>query len=178
MALPPGFSAQPSATGRGDALFLKGGFGIGRLALPPSSVLRAQRGQLELGVRVGQEGGLLVFSQKVHARLNKCVATLAGFSVSGFKLVGRGYRVTAFAGRRCLVLELGWSGKKAVPLPLSVNLRIITRYTFELHGLDRGAVRSISRRIRQLRPPNAYTQKGIFVDAEVLRPKQGKASQY
>ena len=109
MALPPGFSAQPSATGRGDALFEEGVWDRA-VSPPPSSVLRAQRGQLGLGVRVGQEGGLLVFSQKVHARLNKCVATLAGFSVSGFKLVGRGYSVTAFAGRRCLVLS--WVGQE------------------------------------------------------------------
>ena len=177
-ALPSGFSARSEDTGQGVVLFIKGGFGIGRLVLPPSSALSVRHGRVHLGVSAHLSGGLLACSQRVHYRLHRCFTTLSGFAVSGFRLVGRGYRVAAVASRRCLVLELGWSGKRAVPLPLNVNLRILTRYTFELHSLDKGALRSLSRRVRQLRPPNAYTQKGIFMDAESVKPKQGKASQY
>ena len=97
---------------------------------------------------------------------------------SRFQLIGRGYKISNSKKQRCIGLEIGYSGQKIVPLPNSINLKVINRYNFELCCLNVGVLKVLSKKIRHLRPPNPYTLKGIFLNKETLIKKQGKSVQY
>ena len=75
-------------------------------------------------------------------------------------------------------LELGFTQKKVVPLPTSVNLRVSDRYNFSLTGLNPSELRVIASTVRSLRAPNVYTGKGILLNNELIAVKQGKTTQY
>ena len=73
---------------------------------------------------------------------------------------------------------MGYTQKKVIPLPATVNVRVRNRYNFELTGIDSTRLRVLSLNIRSLRSPNKYTGKGILLNKEVLNLKQGKKTQY
>lgn len=97
---------------------------------------------------------------------------------STFTLIGRGYRVLGSKKSRRLHLELGYTQKKVIPLPKSVNVSVTNRYNFELSSLDLPQLRVLSKRVRGLRSPNVYTAKGVLLNNEVIVTKQGKKTQY
>jgi len=98
--------------------------------------------------------------------------------ICSFKLVGRGYKITNSKIQRSIALELGFTNKKIIPLPYFINVRILSRYAFELTSLNTPYLKTFARKIRDLRPPNPYTSKGIFLNNETMVSKQGKATQY
>lgn len=97
---------------------------------------------------------------------------------SHFKLIGRGYKILYSKKNRVIHLELGFTQKKAIPLPVTLNLKPKDRYHFELISLDNSALTVFSKQVRALRPPNCYTAKGTLLNNEVIQVKQGKKSQY
>lgn len=98
--------------------------------------------------------------------------------ICSFKLVGRGYKVTSSTNQRSIALELGFTSKKVIPLPSFINVRVLSRYAFELTSLNTSYLKTFARKIRDIRPPNPYTSKGIFLNDEVVVSKQGKSTQY
>lgn len=97
---------------------------------------------------------------------------------STFQLIGRGYRVLCSKDKRRVHLELGYTQKKVITLPRSVNVIVRNRYNFELVSVDSPLLRVISRDVRSLRPPNIYTAKGVLLNKEKIDIKQGKKTQY
>jgi len=97
---------------------------------------------------------------------------------STFQLIGRGYRVLCSKNTRRVHLELGYTQKKVVTLPQSVNITVRNRYNFEFVSVDSPSLRVISRGVRSLRSPNIYTAKGIILNQEKIDTKQGKKTQY
>nr|ADV41809.1 ribosomal protein L6 [Bigelowiella natans] len=97
---------------------------------------------------------------------------------STFQLIGRGYRVLCSKKTRRVHLELGYTQKKVISMPRSVNVTVRDRYNFELVSVDSPLLRVISRDIRSLRSPNIYTAKGILLNKEKIDTKQGKKTQY
>jgi large subunit ribosomal protein L6 len=93
-------------------------------------------------------------------------------------LVGRGYKITSSKNKRIIALELGFTNKKIIPLPSFINVRVISRYSFELTSLNLPYLRAFAKKIRALRLPNPYTSKGIFLNNETVISKQGKSTQY
>lgn len=79
---------------------------------------------------------------------------------------------------RQLHLEVGYTQKKVIPLPVTINVRVRNRYNFELTGIDTTGLRVLSLDIRSLRSPSNYTGKGILLNKEVINLKQGKKTQY
>ncbi len=97
---------------------------------------------------------------------------------STVKLIGRGFRVTWSPTERKIFLRIGFSQKKCVPVPNSINVFVKNRYNFGLVSLDRSALNELTNKIRSLRPPNIYTGKGILINGEVVNKKVGKKTQY
>lgn len=97
---------------------------------------------------------------------------------ASFKLIGRGFRVLCSSKERQIHLEVGYTQKKVIPLPATVNVKVRNRYNFELVGIDSTPLRVLSLNIRNLRSPNKYTGKGILLNKEVINLKQGKKTQY
>ena len=120
--------------------------------------------------------------RKFHRALHGLIRSLIANAIIGvtegyekrLELMGVGYRVQP-AGDG-IVLNVGFSHPvelhplDGVTLTVEGNNRVIVQ------GMDKQKVGEIASRIRKVRPPNAYKEKGIKYSGEVLHLKPGKAA--
>jgi large subunit ribosomal protein L6 len=174
---------------------------IGRKAIPlPSDVeveihyggvtVKGPRGTInqnyhpEVTVNLG-EGEILVerFSErKFHHSLHGLTRSLIANAVIGvtdgytktMELMGVGYRVAQ--NGEGITLNVGYSHQVDVNPIEGVTLEVEGNNRVHVRGIDKQKVGEIAARIRKVRPPNAYKEKGIRYQGEVLRFKPGKAA--
>ena len=60
--------------------------------------------------------------------------------------------------------------------PEGVELQVEGNNQITVSGIDKQAVGQLAAEIRKVRPPNAYTGKGIRYSGEVVRLKPGKSA--
>ncbi len=90
------------------------------------------------------------------------------------ELMGVGYRVQA--ADEGIVLSVGYSH----PVPISpepgVTMEVEGNNRIHVRGVDKQKVGNLAAKIRKVRRPNAYKEKGIRYQGEVLHFKPGKAA--
>ena len=105
---------------------------------------------------------------------NAIVGVSEGFTKS-LDVMGVGYRC-AETGKG-VVLNVGYSHPVEIfPEADDVTLEIEGANKIHVHGIDKQKVGQLAARIRGVRPPNAYKEKGIKYSDEVLHFKPGKAA--
>ena len=105
---------------------------------------------------------------------NASVGVSEGFTKS-LDIMGVGYRC-AETGKG-VVLNVGYSHPVEIfPEADDVTLEIEGANKIHVHGIDKQKVGQLAARIRRVRPPNAYKEKGIKYSDEVLHFKPGKAA--
>ena len=90
------------------------------------------------------------------------------------EIVGVGYKAEAKAGG--LQLALGYSHPVVFPLPQGVTAEVEANTIIKVSGTDKELVGETAARIRMLRSPDAYKNKGIRYRGERLIKKVGKAA--
>lgn len=90
---------------------------------------------------------------------------------------GIGYRAQPAEGK--LLLSLGFSHQIQFPLPEGISVEVLKTprpdvTELVVRGMDRQLVGSVAAQLRELRPPNPYTGKGVRYKDEVVRRKVGK----
>jgi large subunit ribosomal protein L6 len=90
------------------------------------------------------------------------------------ELMGVGYRVQQTGDG--ITLNVGYSHSVEVSPLEGVTLVVEGNNRVHVTGMDKQKVGEVAARIRQVRPPNAYKEKGIKYAGEVLRLKPGKAA--
>ena len=94
-------------------------------------------------------------------------------------LVGRNLKITENeASVSDIIIDAGYSNKVNYTFKGDENFLIDQKNTCSFFSLDKSKVKKITSQIRSLRPPNPYTGKGIFIDNEKIKRKQGKKTQY
>jgi large subunit ribosomal protein L6 len=164
------------------ALWIKGPLGIIRTSVvfPAQFTLKDQYLEWTLVPSNSKRERLqlITYNNNLKKHLFNIFNHLNSPEVCLFKLVGRGYKITSSKNKRIIALELGFTNKKIIPLPSFINVRVISRYSFELTSLNLPYLRAFAKKIRALRLPNPYTSKGIFLNNETVISKQGKSTQY
>lgn len=89
------------------------------------------------------------------------------------ELNGIGYR-TRLEGDS-IVLELGFSHPVKMEIPEEIDVDVPNNTTINVSGIDRQAVGQFAAKLRDLRDPDPYNQKGIKYEGEYIRQKVGKA---
>jgi large subunit ribosomal protein L6 len=137
------------------------------------------------GITFALEGGELVCKRRSDARrerafhgLARALAQNAVTGVSrGFKkeldIVGVGYRATVEGDK--VVFSLGYSHPVEFPLPAGIKVAVDKQNHVVVSGIDRQLVGEVAAKMRRLRKPDPYKQKGIRYTGEVLKKKAGKA---
>ncbi len=85
------------------------------------------------------------------------------------EIVGVGYKAEVKAGS--LQLALGYSHPVVFPLPEGVTAAVEANTVIKLSGMDKARVGQPAARIRMLRQPDAYKNKGIPLPRERLIKK-------
>ena len=135
-------------------------------------------------VNVG-EGQVLVerlSEKKFHHALHGLTRSLIANAVTGvtdgytrtLELMGVGYRVQS-AGDG-IILNVGYSHPVEIHPGEGVTMEVEGNNRVHVRGIDKQKVGSVAARVRRVRPPNAYKEKGIRYSDEVLRFKPGKAA--
>ncbi|KAJ1839900.1 54S ribosomal protein L6 mitochondrial [Coemansia sp. RSA 2703] len=107
-----------------------------------------------------------------RALINNCVTGVTeGFSAT-LRFVGVGYRAAVEEGR--LALRLGYSHPISLEIPqgLKVSVPVPTRVL--ISGVDLQQVKLFAAKVREWKKPEPYNQKGIFINDETIRKKDGK----
>jgi large subunit ribosomal protein L6 len=90
------------------------------------------------------------------------------------EIVGVGYKAEVKPGG--LQLALGYSHPVIFPLPQGVTAEVEANTIIKVSGTDKELVGETAARIRMLRKPDAYKNKGIRYRGERLIKKVGKAA--
>jgi len=143
-----------------------------------------QRYHPEVQVKV-QNGTVVVerlSGKKFHHALHGLTRSLIANAITGvtegysktLELMGVGYRVQQ-AGDG-IILSVGYSHPVEIHPPEGVDLQVEGNNRVHVRGIDKQKVGALAAQVRKVRPPNAYKEKGIRYQGEVLHFKPGKAA--
>ena len=143
-----------------------------------------QRYHPEVIVRV-EDGAVIVerlTERKFHHSLhgltrslitNAIVGVTEGYSRT-LELMGVGYRVQQNGDG--ITLSVGYSHTVDVFPEEGLNMEVEGNNRVHITGVDKQKVGQLAAKVRKVRPPNRYKEKGIRYQGEVLRLKPGKAA--
>lgn len=137
-------------------------------------------------VKVSVEDGAVLVERlserKFHHSLHGLTRSLISNAIVGvtegytktLELMGVGYRVQQTGDS--ITLSVGYSHPVEIRPIEGVTLEVEGNNRVHVRGNDKQKVGEIAARIRKVRPPNAYKEKGIKYSGEVLHFKPGKAA--
>lgn len=104
---------------------------------------------------------------------NAIVGVSEGYRVV-LRLVGVGYRGVLEDNGRTLSLKVGYSHPVLMEIPEGITCTVPQPNRIVLQGTDLQKVKEFAAKIRRWRKPEPYNQKGIFIDDETIKKKEGK----
>ena len=137
-------------------------------------------------VRVTVNDGMVLVERlterKFHHALHGLTRSLISNAITGvtegytktLELMGVGYRVLE-AGDG-IILTVGYSHPVEIHPEEGVTMEVEGNNRVHIRGIDKQKVGSLAAQVRKVRPPNAYKEKGIRYQGELLRFKPGKAA--
>ena len=75
-----------------------------------------------------------------------------------------------------VVFSLGYSHAIELLMPEGIEIKVEKQTAITVSGIDKQLVGQTAAKIRALRPPDPYKNKGVRYAGERLRKKEGKAS--
>ena len=137
-------------------------------------------------VKVSVEGDEIIVERltdrKFHHSLHGLTRSLISNAVVGvtegynrtLELMGVGYRVQQNGDG--ITLSVGYSHTVDVFPEAGLTMQVEGNNRVHISGVDKQKVGQLAAKVRRVRPPNAYKEKGIRYQGEVLRLKPGKAA--
>jgi large subunit ribosomal protein L6 len=165
ITVPSGASVEIQA----GKLLVKGPKGQLTCHVPKGVEFKLEDQVLVAGSRGPQDAAVHGLAQRLAQ--NAVTGVTQGFK-KDLEIVGIGYRA-AVAGR-VVVFNLGYSHTIEVLMPEGVNIAVEGQNKISISGIDKQVVGEVAAKIRSLRPPDPYKNKGIRYAGEVLRKKEGK----
>ncbi len=149
---------------------------------PNGTVVQAIHPEVVVKLENGQVLVERVSSRKFHRALHGLTRSLVSNAVTGatqgyektLELMGVGYRVQQSG--EGIVLNVGYSHTVEVQPLAGVTLTVEGNNRVHVRGTDKQKVGEVAARIRKVRRPNAYKEKGIKYSGEVIRLKPGKSA--
>src|SRR5579863_2495296 len=153
----------------GDELLVEGPKGKQTVPIPAGIRLRQQDGTLELERDGNDKASLHGLTRALAANAVQGVST--GFTRE-LDIVGIGYRCDVKG--RIAIFTLGYSHPIEFYLPDGVDIKVDKQTHLVLTGADRQILGQVAAKMRALRPPDPYKNKGVRYTGEPLRKKVGK----
>lgn len=141
--------------------------------------------ELSDGITASIEDGELVLSRRDDSKQQRSqhglMRSLAQNIIKGvhegftktLEINGLGYRTNKQGST--LTLELGYSNPIQVEIPDNLEVELPNNTTIKISGIKKEDVGQFASRLRHLREPDPYNQKGVKYEDETIRQKVGKA---
>ncbi|MGE5663830.1 MAG: 50S ribosomal protein L6 [Deltaproteobacteria bacterium] len=126
-----------------------------------------------VSLKDGGTGGGNLFGLYRTLVANMVKGVSEGFTKT-LEIVGVGYKAEVKKG--AIQLALGYSHPVLFPLPEGISAEVEANTVIKVAGADKELVGMTAARIRSLRSPDVYKQKGIRYRGERLLKKVGKAA--
>jgi large subunit ribosomal protein L6 len=124
-------------------------------------------------IAISQEGTTLTLTRPDDGRSSRSLHGLSRTLVSkSITIVGVGYRV-AEKGKG-LEFQLGYSHSIEFPAPEGITFKVESPTRFHISGIDKQLVGEVTAKIQKLRKSDPYKGKGLHLDGQRIRRKQGK----
>ncbi|HEY1756345.1 MAG TPA: 50S ribosomal protein L6 [Bryobacteraceae bacterium] len=157
----------------GDQLVVEGPKGKQTVPIPQGITLRVQENTLEVQRDGNDKAALHGLTRALAANAVQGLST--GFTRE-LQLFGVGYKCEVKG--RIVTFNLGYSHPIEFYLPDGVDMRVDKPVNnlipLILTGADRQLLGQVAAKMRALRPPDPYKNKGIRYAKELLRKKAGK----
>lgn len=118
------------------------------------------------------------FHHSLHGLTRSLIANAVVGVTEGYnrtlELMGVGYRVQQNGDG--ITLSVGYSHTVDIFPEDGLTMAVEGNNRVHIAGVDKQKVGQLAARVRRVRPPNAYKEKGIRYQGEVLRLKPGKAA--
>jgi large subunit ribosomal protein L6 len=75
---------------------------------------------------------------------------------------------------KTMSLNVGYINPIEFPLPAGIDAKIDKQTVITLRGIDKRLIGQVAAKLRAIKPPDVYKQKGIKFAGEALRKKEGK----
>lgn len=137
-------------------------------------------------VKVQVEDGMVLVERlserKFHHSLHGLTRSLIANAIVGvtegytktLELMGVGYRAQQSGAG--IILNVGYSHPVEIQPMHGVTMEVEGNNRVHVRGNDKQKVGELAAQVRKVRPPNAYKEKGIRYQGEVLHFKPGKAA--
>ncbi|MGA8182488.1 MAG: 50S ribosomal protein L6 [Terriglobia bacterium] len=147
----------------------------------PKGTLRVP---LARGIRLEKQDGTYVAQMEsedqvalrglVRAEVANAVEGVSKGFEKHLDIVGIGYR--AEVSGKSVVLALGYSHPVDFPIPEGISVGVEKQTHLVIKGIDARLVGQTAAKLRGLRPPDPYKNKGVRYTGERLKKKVGKAA--
>jgi large subunit ribosomal protein L6 len=165
--IPPGVTFQVDAS----AVTVKGPKGTVKVPLPRGIRLEKQDGTYVAQMERDEQTALRGL---IRAEVANAVEGVSKGFEKHLDIVGIGYR--AEVSGKSVVLALGYSHPVDFPIPEGISVSIEKQTHLIIKGIDARLVGQTAAKIRGLRPPDPYKNKGVRYTGERLKKKVGKAA--
>jgi large subunit ribosomal protein L6 len=153
----------------GDQVVVEGPKGKQTVPVPAGITMRQENGILQLARDSQDKAALHGLTRALMANAVQGVST--GFTRE-LDIVGIGYRCDVKG--RIATFTLGYSHAIEFYLPDGVEIKVDKQTHLVLTGSDRQILGEVAAKMRALRPPDPYKNKGVRYTGEPLRKKVGK----
>ena len=149
---------------------------------PRGTVTQKYHPEVKVSVEDNQVIVERLTDRKFHHSLHGLTRSLISNAVLGvtegynrtLELMGVGYRVQQNGDG--ITLSVGYSHTVDVFPEEGLTMQVEGNNRVHISGVDKQKVGQLAAKVRRVRPPNAYKEKGIRYQGEVLRLKPGKAA--
>jgi large subunit ribosomal protein L6 len=153
----------------GDQLVVEGPKGKQTVPVPPGITISQKDGVVEILRDGDDKAALHGLTRALTANAVQGVST--GFTRE-LDIVGIGYRCDVKG--RIAAFTLGYSHPIEFYVPDGIDMKVDKQTHLILTGSDRQLLGQVAAKMRGLRPPDPYKNKGVRYTGEVLRKKVGK----
>jgi large subunit ribosomal protein L6 len=165
--VPSGVTVQAEANG----VTVKGPKGTVQVPLPRGIRLEKQDGTYLAQM---ENEGQVALRGLVRAEVANAVEGVSKGFEKHLDIVGIGYRAEVTG--KSVVLALGYSHPVDFPIPEGISVSIEKQTHLVIKGVNARLVGQTAAKIRGLRPPDPYKNKGVRYTGERLKKKVGKAA--
>ncbi len=169
VAIPAGVTIEV----KGGILSVTGKKGTLSRPVPEQVSVEVRDGLAIVSLRPGGQSARNLYGLYRTLVANMVKGVSEGFTRT-LEIVGVGYK--AEIKQNALQMALGYSHPVIFPLPKGISAEVETNTVIKVMGADKELVGLTAAKIRSLRSPDVYKQKGIRYRGERLLKKVGKAA--
>ncbi len=156
-----------------NTVTVTGPLGSLKLALPTGFSVKVEGNVCNLG-RSAEDAQTKALHGLYRSLLNNMAYGVAHGYTKILDIVGVGYK-SELKGK-VLDLNVGYSHTVHFPVPEGIKITVDKQTRITVNGIDKQLVGETAARIRKVKPPEPYQQKGIRYSDEIVKKKVGKAA--